>query len=133
MPEAQPLALLRTNFDRKSKKLKRVLMDSRVRKHFLKGVAKDEKKAIKAFAAQNSENALKTRPKGYEADNANIELLRLRNFTLGKRIPDEIVTGKHGLATVLDLIGALVPFVTYLNSVVMPDEDDSSSDDGTDV
>jgi len=63
MPEAQPLALLRTNFDRKSKKLKRVLTQPQIRKHFLKGVANDERKAIKAFAAQNSENALKTRPK----------------------------------------------------------------------
>lgn len=63
MPEAQPLALLRTNIDRKSRNLKRVLMEPQIRKHFLKGVAHDEKKAIKAFAAQNAENALKTRPK----------------------------------------------------------------------
>jgi hypothetical protein len=49
---------------------------------------------------------------GYEADNPNIELLRLRNFTLGKGIEDEIVTGKQGLETILELIGALVPFVS---------------------
>lgn len=49
---------------------------------------------------------------GYEADNPNIELLRLRNFTLGKGISDEMVIGKDGLATILDLIGAMVPFVS---------------------
>ncbi|KAI1626710.1 hypothetical protein EDD37DRAFT_676358 [Exophiala viscosa] len=130
MPEAQPLALLRTNIDRKSHKLKRVLMEPQMRKQILGG-ASDERKAIKAFVAQNSENALKTKPKGYDADNPNIEMLRLRNFTLGKAIPDEKVLSEHGLQNILDLIGVLVPFVTYLNSVVMPDEDDSSSD-GTD-
>jgi len=62
MPDAQPLGLLRTNIDRKSQKLKRVLMEPQMRKQIL-GAASDERKAIKAFVAQNSENALKTKPK----------------------------------------------------------------------
>ncbi|KIW57111.1 hypothetical protein PV05_05709 [Exophiala xenobiotica] len=128
MPEAQPLALLRADIDRKPHRLKRVLMNPQLRKQILRGAPNDEKKVIKAFATQNSENALKTKPKGYEADNPSIELLRLRNFTLGTSIPDEKVVSEQGLQTILDLIGVLVPFVTYLNSVVMPDEDDSSSD-----
>lgn len=49
---------------------------------------------------------------GYEADNPNIELLRLRNFTLGKRIADETVTGEQGLRAILDIIGVMVPFVS---------------------
>jgi len=63
MPEAQPLALLRADIDRKPKRLRRVLVDPQMRKHILGGIPKDEKKAIKAFAAQNTENALKTKPK----------------------------------------------------------------------
>lgn len=63
MPEAQPLALLRTNIDRKSHKLKRVLMEPRMRKQVLGGAPADEKKVVKAFVAQNLENALKTKPK----------------------------------------------------------------------
>jgi len=122
------LALLRADIDRKPHRLKRVLMNPQLRKQILRGAPNDEKKVIKAFATQNSENALKTKPKGYEADNPSIELLRLRNFTLGTSIPDEKVVSEQGLQTILDLIGVLVPFVTYLNSVVMPDEDDSSSD-----
>lgn len=34
-----------------------------MRKHILGGISADEKKAVKAFAAQNTENALKTKPK----------------------------------------------------------------------
>ena len=63
MPEAQPLALLRADIDRKPKKLRRVLTDPQMRKHIFGGIANDERKAIKEFARQNSENALKTKPK----------------------------------------------------------------------
>ncbi|KAJ4536627.1 hypothetical protein HRR76_004658 [Exophiala dermatitidis] len=123
-PEAQALALIRADIDRKPKRLRRILTDPRMRKEILGGIPNDGAKAIKAFAAQNSDNALKTKPKGYEANNPNIELLRLRNFTLGKPIPDEVVVSEQGLQKIVELIGVMVPFVTYLNSVVMPDEDD---------
>jgi uncharacterized protein (TIGR02453 family) len=63
MPEAAQLALLRADIDRKSHKLKNVLMNPGVRKHLLGGISSDEKKAVKAFAASNQENALKTKPK----------------------------------------------------------------------
>jgi hypothetical protein len=63
MPEAQPLALLRRDIDRKPEAFKRVLTDAALRKTILGGLPNDEKKAIKAFASQNAENALKTKPK----------------------------------------------------------------------
>jgi uncharacterized protein (TIGR02453 family) len=63
MPEAQQLALLRRDIDRHPEKIKRVLTDAGVRKHLLGGIPNDEKKAIKAFASSNQENALKTKPK----------------------------------------------------------------------
>ncbi len=63
MPEAQPLALLRRDIDRRPEKLKTVLTDPTMRKLILNGITKDEKKAVKAFADQNRENMLKTKPK----------------------------------------------------------------------
>jgi hypothetical protein len=63
MPEAQPLALLRRNIDRKPEVIRRVLTDAALRKTILEVSQNDEKKAIKAFALQNAENALKTKPK----------------------------------------------------------------------
>lgn len=50
---------------------------------------------------------------GYDADNPNIELLRLRNFTIGKRINDEEVTSGNGLDIIVDLIGTMTPFVSF--------------------
>lgn len=63
MPEAQPLALLRRNIDRKPHLLKQVLTEPQMRSQILGGIPNDEKKAVKAFAGQNTENALKTKPK----------------------------------------------------------------------
>lgn len=49
---------------------------------------------------------------GYDADNPNIDLLRLRNFTIGKKISDEEVISPNGLDTIVDLICAMTPFVS---------------------
>ena len=62
-PEAAPLAAMRKDIDRKSDKLKGVLLDPAMRKEFLSGISKDDKKAVKALVEQNKENALKTKPK----------------------------------------------------------------------
>ena len=62
-PDAQPLALLRRDVDRKPHKIKKILMDPGIRKACFKGCPSDEKKAIKAFVEANKENALKTKPK----------------------------------------------------------------------
>ena len=67
--------------------------------------------------------------KGYEADNPNIDLLRLRNYTIGHKLNDAEVLGHGGLGRIVHLIGILTPFVTYLNSVIMPDEDASSDEE----
>ena len=62
-PEAPPTALLRQDLDRKSHKLKKVLMAPDLRKEFFGGCKADEAKVVKAFAGMNQENALKTKPK----------------------------------------------------------------------
>jgi hypothetical protein len=38
-------------------------------------------------------------------------LLRLRNFTLGKKISDADVLSEDGIDKIADIIGALVPWV----------------------
>ncbi|KAL1982477.1 hypothetical protein VTN96DRAFT_1268 [Rasamsonia emersonii] len=70
---------------------------------------------------------------GYELDNPNIELLRLRSFTVGKPLSDEDFLSPNAQEKIADLIGVMVPFVTYLNSVVMPDpaDDEPSGDHGS--
>ncbi|KAL4989474.1 hypothetical protein BDW68DRAFT_156879 [Aspergillus falconensis] len=120
-PEADKLALLREDIDGNSQGLKTILREEGMRREIFDGIPDDEDKAVEAFVSQNSESALKTKPKGYEHDNENIQLLRLRSFTVGKRIPDADLVSPDAQDKIATLIGIMEPFVTYLNSVVMPD------------
>ncbi|KAL4793997.1 hypothetical protein BDV19DRAFT_365766 [Aspergillus venezuelensis] len=120
-PEADKLALLREDVDGNSQGLKAVLREEGMRREFFGGIPDDEEKAVKAFVSHNSESALKTKPKGYDHDNENIQLLRLRSYTIGKRVPDADLLGPDAQEKIAALIGIMEPFVTYLNSVVMPD------------
>ena len=54
---------MRNDIDRRSRRIKDVLMNSALQKEFLGGATKSDAKAVKAFVAGNSENALKTKPK----------------------------------------------------------------------
>ncbi|KAI9709961.1 MAG: hypothetical protein M1820_003039 [Bogoriella megaspora] len=136
LPSAEPLAALRRDIDQRPHRIKTVLTEEGLRKDFLGGIGKDDKKATRAFAAQNSNNALKTKPKkpllhmhhGFSADHPNIELLKLRNFTVGRKLSDDEVILSTGLekSTLVSCIQSLVSWITYLNEVVMPDNPPSS-------
>ncbi|KAL4904696.1 hypothetical protein BDW74DRAFT_27773 [Aspergillus multicolor] len=120
-PEADKLALLREDIDTNSQGLKTVLREEGLRREFFDGIPDDDDEAVKAFVSQNSESALKTKPKGYDLDNENIQLLRLRSFTLGKKVSDADLLSPDAQEKIAALIGIMEPFVSYLNSVVMPD------------
>lgn len=53
-----------------------------------------------------------TLPKGYEHDNPNIDLLRLRSYTVGKPLSDEILLSPDAQERIESLIEVLVPFVS---------------------
>ncbi|KAI4702273.1 hypothetical protein J4E81_002636 [Alternaria sp. BMP 2799] len=54
---------------------------------------------------------------------------------MGRKLADDEIVGSGGLERVGELIASLVPFITYLNSIAMPDDDtsDSSEDEGSDA
>ncbi|KAF2753298.1 hypothetical protein EJ05DRAFT_210281 [Pseudovirgaria hyperparasitica] len=136
LPEADKLAALRRDVDRKPHRLKNVLLQERIRSEILTVNSADEKKVVRTFVSQgmNKESALRTKPKGYENDHENIELLRLRNFTISKKLADKEVLGDKALERISFLISCMVPFVTYLNSIIMPDDpEESSSEDEDEV
>jgi uncharacterized protein (DUF2461 family) len=91
-------------------------MDPRCRKVFFRDVKgkgkKAEEEVVRLFIEGSKENALKTKPKGFDADHQDVELLRLRSFTLGAKIRDEDVLGKDGLEKVLAVMDGLVPWVS---------------------
>ncbi|KAM7215076.1 Conserved hypothetical protein (DUF2461) domain containing protein [Rhypophila decipiens] len=72
----------------------------------------DETSVIKAFAELNKESALKIRPQGYQPDHRDIELLKLRSFTVSKKIPDDMFTYEDGQEEIARIFGAMVGFVS---------------------
>lgn len=49
---------------------------------------------------------------GYDKDHPDIALLRLRNFTLGRKLSDEEVVAPDFAEKLKDLMGVLHPFVS---------------------
>ncbi|WQF86105.1 Putative hypothetical protein CHP02453 [Colletotrichum destructivum] len=136
-PEASHLQKLRASIDERPQRWRRALNDERFKSTFLPKAAKKggDEAALKAFAETNKGNALKTKPKGYLADHRDIELLKLRNFTMSKKVDDQIFTKEDAQEKVCEIISAMHPFITFLNRIVMPDlddEDDSEDEDGLD-
>ncbi|KAK5661925.1 hypothetical protein OQA88_10035 [Cercophora sp. LCS_1] len=135
-PDGESVQRLRASIDERPRRWRRVLTDPTFTDVFFPEVAKAKSKdreavALKAFAAKNQENALKTKPKGFLAEHRDIELLKLRNFTVGKKVDEGLFTREGGQDEVVKVIGALVGFVTHLNRVVRPDpgDDDEESDE----
>ncbi|PGH13205.1 hypothetical protein AJ79_03762 [Helicocarpus griseus UAMH5409] len=116
-PDADKLALLRQDMDRNSRRIKSVLNAPDVRREIFRGIPRNEKEAVSAFVGQNQENALKTKPKGYDADNKNIDLLRLRNFTIGKAFQDKDMLGPGSLDRVAHIVGIMEPFKPQLHGI----------------
>ena len=48
----------------------------------------------------------------YPPDHKDILLLRLRSFTLGKKLSDEEVVGPEGINRIAELISRIEPFVS---------------------
>ena len=55
---------------------------------------------------------MKTRPKGFAPEHRDMALLKLRNFTVGKKVPDGVFTAEGGQEEVAGVIGAMVGFVS---------------------
>ncbi|KAF2209280.1 hypothetical protein CERZMDRAFT_47237, partial [Cercospora zeae-maydis SCOH1-5] len=127
-PDAAPVAAMRRAIDRHPRRLKDVLLNPLIRKEFLKNAPANDKAVVEAFVESNRGNMLKTKPKGYDSEHPDIDLLRLRNYTIGRDLADENVLGEAGRRRIAELLAAIQPFITYLNSVVMPDQNDESED-----
>ncbi|KAI0601017.1 hypothetical protein F4775DRAFT_542424 [Biscogniauxia sp. FL1348] len=153
-PDNESLARLRASIDERPHRIRRVLMDPAFRRTFLsdateggktkkekktKGKSKrkgkdagaedeedDERAVLEAFAQANAEGALKTKPKGFHPEHRDIELLKLRNFTISKHIPDEVLLGDDAQERIMDIIRPMVPFITFLNRTARPDPDEES-------
>ncbi|KAF2972805.1 hypothetical protein GQX73_g759 [Xylaria multiplex] len=111
-PEPSALAKLRASVDERPHRIRRVLTNPEFVRIFLPNVVgKKEDKIIKAFADKNQENALKTKPKGFNPDHRDLHLLKLRNYTIGCQISEEDLHSDNAQEKIMEVIRAMVPFV----------------------
>ncbi|KAI0019160.1 hypothetical protein F4780DRAFT_460377 [Xylariomycetidae sp. FL0641] len=123
-PSAEALAALRADIDERPRRIRRALMDDEFRAALLPEVAREdaeEDEVIQEFAKASALDALKSKPRGFHPEHRDIELLKLRNFIVGKKLEDEDLCSDDAQEKVMNVLRPMVRFVTYLNSVVMPD------------
>jgi uncharacterized protein (TIGR02453 family) len=74
------------------------------------------KKFKDSFGDLSTENKLKRPPKGYEESNEAIEYLKLKGFTVFKKLKDEELTSKDFIKTITELSFTVKPFIDFLNA-----------------
>ncbi|ORY62664.1 uncharacterized protein BCR38DRAFT_346638 [Pseudomassariella vexata] len=131
-PDKDALAKLRASIDERPHRIRRVLMNPQFRNTFLPKAKNTETSVLATFAESNKENALKTKPQGFNPDHRDIELLKLRNYTVGVKIKDSDLTSDDAQDKIMVIINHMVEYVTFLNSVVMPDPNEESDSDDQD-
>ncbi|CRK31934.1 hypothetical protein BN1708_016050 [Verticillium longisporum] len=140
-PPAEQVRTLRASVDARPARWRAVLNGPVFKRMYLEGKGKGggDEEAVDAFCKGNQENALKTKPKslmlmmvrrqGWEADHRDIELLKLRSYTVGAKIEDGLFAREDAQERLKDMVVAMEPFVTFLNRIVMPDPGDTSDEE----
>jgi uncharacterized protein (TIGR02453 family) len=99
MPDPAMLKAVRQEIDYNFKEFKSII---------------DDKKFKKYFSSIEGEH-LKKLPQGYAEDNAAIEFLKMKSFTVSHNIPDSDITGKGFEKKVVEVYATMKPFVDFLN------------------
>lgn len=105
-PEKEDLFRIRKEFELDSQEIREIL----TRKEFKM-----------AFGGFNQENAVKTAPKGFNKDDENIELIRLKSFFVTHKFTDEEVFAKDFKDKLLNHYLLLRPFFDYMSDVLTTD------------
>lgn len=103
MPEADHLKAIRQEIDYNATDLKKII---------------DNQEFIKLFGDFRAQEQLKTVPKGYEADNENIDLLKLKSFVAWHKISDEEITGANSVQLVADICACILPLNVFLKNAL---------------
>ena len=78
----------------------------------------NKKKFKDIFGSLSESEKLSRPPKGYEADNPAIELLKLKSFVVMTTVKDSELTGKELASTVVDHFETMMPLVDFLNKAI---------------
>ena len=103
MPEAEHLKAIRQEIDYNAADLKKII---------------DDNEFINLFGEFRKQDQLKTTPKGYDADNENIDLLRLKSFIVVHQLKDKEVTGTKAADVIVDMCSRIYPLNVFLKNAI---------------
>jgi uncharacterized protein (TIGR02453 family) len=103
MPDAERLLRIRRAIATDAQPLRRILRNPTFQKNF-KGL--------------DTQQMLKTAPKGFPADHPALELLKLKHFTTGRRATDKEVLAPNFPAEVVRIFRAMKPLNDWLNEAL---------------
>ncbi len=78
----------------------------------------NKKKFKTSFGSLSESEKLTRPPKGYEAENPAIELLKLKSFIVMKEVKDAELTGKELANKIVDHFETMMPLVDFLNKAI---------------
>jgi uncharacterized protein (TIGR02453 family) len=103
MPEADHLKAIRQEIDYNANDLKKII---------------DAPEFISLFGEFRKQEQLKSVPREYGADNANIDLLKLKSFVAFHQLTEEELTLKDAAADVAAICGKIYPLNVFLNNAL---------------
>jgi len=103
MPEADHLKAIRQEIDYNAHDLKAII---------------DDAEFIKLFGNFREQDRLKTTPKGYDADNENIDLLKLKSFIVSHKIKDKDLFKADSVDYVAKVCSKLYPLTVFLRNAI---------------
>jgi uncharacterized protein (TIGR02453 family) len=103
MPEAEHLKAIRQEIDYNAADLKKVI---------------DDKEFVSLFGEFRKQDQLKTTPKGYDAYNENIDLLKLKSFIAVHQLKDKEITGAKAADEIVDMCSRIYPMNVFLKNAI---------------
>lgn len=103
MPEAEHLKAIRQEIDYNGHDLKAII---------------NEPGFVKLFGDFRQQEKLKTVPKGYEADNENIDLLKLKSFIVSHPLKDSVLFKADAVQYIAQVCAKLHPLNVFLKNAI---------------
>ena len=103
MPEAEHLKAIRQEIDYNGHDLKSII---------------DDPEFVKLFGGFRQQEKLKTVPKGYEADNENIELLKLKSFIVSHPLKDKDLFKADSVQHIAQICTKIYPLTVFLKNAL---------------
>ncbi|MEZ4940180.1 MAG: DUF2461 domain-containing protein [Saprospiraceae bacterium] len=104
-PNAQDLKRIRDEFAADDKPIRKIMADATFKKYF--GILQGDE--------------VKTAPRGFDAGNPAIDLIRKKSFTVHRSFTDKEVTGENFLQEVKRTFEAMRPYFNYMSEVLTTD------------